>query len=234
MTSQKFKKNIKATYDFMSNIYMGNWEYRFKGTPHMSNILKKGKSESILSHELACIGLWFNLRRLCPNLDKLVNSEKIYEILLVHDLGEIFAGDVSLSHQVKGRGINKHQLERKGIIKMAGKVPKQTLDALLENFDALEKKIETIDNLEVIVSKFVDNIEGHHFALIFGNDYKKHSEIINKILNYSFVPRSRRLLEILKERKHKKAYKEVKLIIDNFIELFKKAGVKLKLDKITP
>jgi 5'-deoxynucleotidase YfbR-like HD superfamily hydrolase len=232
MTPKKFKKDIKTTYDFMSHVYMGNWEYRFKGTPHMSNILRKRKSESVLSHELACIGLWFNLRRICPNLNKLVNSEKIYEILWTHDLGEIFAGDVSLTHQVNGRGSNKHQIEREEIVKMAGNIPKQTLSELLGNFDAFEKKIEEIDDIEILVCKLIDNIEGHHFALIFGNDFNKHSEIINKILNYSFIPRANRLLEILKEKKHDKAHQEVKWIINSFIELFKKAGVRLKLDKI--
>jgi 5'-deoxynucleotidase YfbR-like HD superfamily hydrolase len=232
MTPQKFKKDIQTTYDFMSKVYMGNWEYRFKGTPHMSNILGKRKSESVLAHELACIGLWFNLRRLCPHLNKLVNSEKIYEILWTHDLGEIFAGDVSLANQVKGRGTDKHQIERQEIIEMAGKMPKQNLKALLQNFDSFEKKLEEIDDLEVMVCKLIDNIEGNHFALVFGNDFNKHSEIINKILNYSFVPRARRFLEILKEKKHEKAYQEVKWIINSFIELFKKSGVRLKLDKI--
>lgn len=73
MTS-KIKKEIEATYTFMQNVYFGNWQYRFKGTPHMSDILKKNKKESILAHQLSCIGFWFNLKRICPNLNKLVDS----------------------------------------------------------------------------------------------------------------------------------------------------------------
>jgi 5'-deoxynucleotidase YfbR-like HD superfamily hydrolase len=230
--SKEIKKEIEATYAFMSNVYLGNWQYRFKGTPHMSNMLKQNKKESILAHELSCIGFWFNLRKVCPNLNKLVNSEKIYEILWGHDLGEILAGDISLTHQVKGKGNDKNKNERREIIKMAGKIPKQTLSELLENFDAFEKKIEEIDDLEILICKLIDNIQGHHFALVFGNDFYEHSEIINKILNYSFVPRARRLLKILKERKHKKAYEEVESIINSFIEMFRKSGVKLKLENI--
>jgi len=230
--SKQKEKNITAVYDFMSNVYLGNWQYRFKGTPHMRNAFKKRQKESILAHELACIGLWFNLRKLCPNLDKLVNSERIYEILWCHDLGEIIAGDVSLALQVKGRGTDKNEIERKEIIKMAGKISKKTLRALINYFDAFEEKVERMNNLEIIVSKLIDNIQGHHFALIFGNDHKKHSELINKILNRSFVPRARRLLQVLKERKHKKAYEEAKWIIESFVEQFKKAGVELKLEKI--
>ena len=48
-TSTKTKKEMKATYEFMSNIYLGNWQYRWEGTPHMSKMLKKNKKESILA-----------------------------------------------------------------------------------------------------------------------------------------------------------------------------------------
>jgi 5'-deoxynucleotidase YfbR-like HD superfamily hydrolase len=230
--SKQKEKDLTSVYDFMSNVYLGNWQYRFKGTPHMRNAFKKGQKESILAHELACIGLWFNLRRICPNLNKLVNSEKIYEILWTHDLGEIYASDVSLALQVQGRGTDRHKRERESIIKMAGKIPKKTLNALLQNLDSFEGEVEKMTDLEIVLCKWLDNVQGHHFALTFGNDHKENSDLINKILNYSFVPRSRKLLQILKERKYKKAYEEAKWLIDNFTEQFRKAGVELKLEKI--
>jgi 5'-deoxynucleotidase YfbR-like HD superfamily hydrolase len=228
------KKDLKAIYDFMAKMYMGNWQYRWIGTPHMSRALKQNQKESILAHELACIGLWFNLRRICPNLNKLVNSEKIYEMLWAHDLGEIYVGDISQTRQVNGEGKHKHIQERKEIIKMAGKIPKNTLDILLQYFDAFEGKIEKMNDLEIIICKWLDNVQGHHFGLIFGNDHKKHSVLINKILNRSYVTRSKRLLQILKARKHKKAYKEVEFLIKNFIETFEASGIKLELDEIIP
>ena len=230
--SSKIKKEMKATYTFMSNVYLGNWQYRWKGTPHMKNMFRKNKKESILAHQLSCIGLWFNLRRICPNLDKLVNSENIYEILWGHDLGEIFAGDVSQTLQVQGRGINKSQIERQEIIRMTGKIPKRTLEILLENFDAFEEKYENIENIEILVCKLIDNIQGHHFGLVFGNDHKTNSDLINKILNRSLIQITRRLLEVLEKESQRKAYEEVELIVNNFIDLFKKSGAKLKLEKI--
>ena len=231
-TPSKIKKELGATYTFMSNVYLGNWQYRWKGTPHMKNILKKNKKESILAHQLACIGLWFNLRRICPNLNKLVNSENIYEILWGHDLGEIFVGDVSQTMQVKGMGINKSKIEREEIIKMAGKIPKKTLQTILENFDAFEEKTEEINSLEILVCKFIDSIQGNHFNVIFGNDYKTYSDLINKILNRSFIRTTRRLLEVLKKRGNKKAQKEVESIANYLIYLFKKSGTKLRLEKL--
>lgn len=230
--SSKIIKEMEATYAFMSKVYLGNWQYRWEGTPHMKNMLRKNKKESILAHELTCIGLWFNLRRICPSLNKLVNSENIYEILWMHDLGEIFVGDVSQTRQVQGKGVNKSKIERQEIIKMAGKIPKRTLKILLKNFDAFEEKYEDMESIEILVCKFIDNTVGHHFGLIFGNDYKINSDLINKILNRSFIRISRRLLEILKKEGHKKAYKEVELMTNYLIYLFKKSGAKLNLDKI--
>lgn len=230
--SAKIKKEMGATYAFMRNVYLGNWQYRWNGTPHMSNMLKKNKKESILAHQLSCIGLWFNLRKICPNLDKLVDSEKIYETLWIHDLGEIFAGDVSLTIQVNGGGKDKHKTERKEIIRMAGKIPAKTLKDILRNFDAFEKKIEEIDNIEILVCKLVDNIQGHHFGLVFGNNYRENSELINKILDRSLIRIVRRLLEILKGGGHKKAYKEVESVVDHFLHTFQRSGkIKLKLGK---
>jgi len=231
MPTKKQQKDLEATYKFMSNVYLGNWQYRFIGTPHMANMFRKNKKESILAHELSCIGFWFNLRRICPNLNKLVNSEKVYEILWGHDLGEVFAGDISQSLQIKGMGINKSQTERKEIIKMAGKIPKTTLKILLQNFDDFEKKTEGITSIEILVCKLIDNIQGNHFAVVFGNDFKKNSDLINKVLNRSFVRTTRRLLQVLKEGGHKKAYEEVESVVTYLVSLFKKAGTKLRLEK---
>lgn len=229
--STKNKKEIEATYTFMKNVYLGNWEYRFKGAPHMSNMFKNKKKESILAHEVACIGFWFNLKKVCPNLNKLVNTEHIYEILWGHDLGEIYAGDVSQTQQVKGLGKNKVQNERQEIIKIAGKIPKKTLNTLLENFDAFEQKTEEMTSIDILVCKFIDNVQGNHFSVVFGNNHKDSSELINKILNRSFIRTTRRLLQVLKQGGHTKAHKEVELVATHLIGLFKKAGVELKLDK---
>lgn len=229
--SLKIEKEMKATYKFMSNVYLGNWQYRWKGTPHMKNMFRKNKKESILAHQLACIGLWFNLRRICPNLNKLVNSENIYEILWGHDLGEIFSGDVSQTMQVQGKGINKSKIERQEIIKMAGKIPKKTLKILLKNFDAFEEKYEDMENIEILVCKLIDNIQGHHFGLVFGNDYETNSNLINKILNRSLIRITRRLLEVLEKENHKRAHQEIEMVVDYFIYIFKKSGAKLRLDE---
>ena len=115
---------------------------------------------------------------------------------------------------------------------MAGKIPERTLKTLLKNFEAFEEKTEEINNIEILVCKFIDNVQGNHFGVVFGNDYKIHSDLINKILNRSFIRTTRRLLEVLKKGSNKKAYEEVESVANYLVYLFKKSGVKLKLEKM--
>jgi len=115
---------------------------------------------------------------------------------------------------------------------MAGKIPKRTLKILLKNFDAFEKKYEDTENIEILVCRLVDTIQGNHFGLVFGNDYKINSDLINKILNRSLIRIARRFLMVLEKKGHKKAYEEVDLVVKYFIDLFKKSGAELKLEKI--
>jgi 5'-deoxynucleotidase YfbR-like HD superfamily hydrolase len=225
------KKSLNGIYEFMSNVYEGNWSYRWSGTPHMINSLSKNKRESILAHQLACIGFWFNLRRICPNLSKLVDSTKIYEIFWGHDLGEIFTGDVSQTMQVKGYGLNKKKVERQEIIKMSKKAPKEISKILLHNFDLYENDYEKINSLEILVCKLIDNMQGNHFAIVFGNDFKIHSNLISKIVNRSLIRAARQLLKVLKQKRNKKAHKEAELLIEHHLGVIKKSGTKLKLEK---
>lgn len=147
-------------------------------------------------------------------------------------MGEIFVGDISQPQQIKGKGVGKSKIERQEIIKMAGKIPKKTLKTLLQNFDAFEEKTEEMNSIEILVCKLIDNIQGNHFAVVFGNDFRTHSDLINKVLNRSFIRTIRRLLEVLKNGGHKKAHKEVESVVNYLIYLFKKSGVKLKLEKM--
>lgn len=216
----------------MSNVYEGSWQYRWYGTPHMKNSLSKNRKESILAHQLACIGFWFNLRRISPNLDRLVDSEKVYEILWGHDLGEVFIGDISQARQTKGEGAGKSKVEREEIIKMSKGTPEKIVQDLLRNFDSFESKHEKTNNIEILVCKLIDNIQGNHFAIVFGNDFGINSDLISKIVNRSFIKAAIRLLEFLKNTKNKGAYKEARLIIDHHISAVKNSGVKLKVDSL--
>lgn len=224
------KKSLNGFYDFMADAYHGNWQYRWSGTPYLQKNIKAGRNESIPGHQWACIGFWFHLRRICPALSALVDTTLIYELLWCHDLGETFEGDVSQFHQLSGKGKNKHSFERKEIQKIGKAIPKKTLQQLLEWFDDFENDFEDISKLEVLVAKFIDTMQGDHFAMVFGHNLSKHKVIVSKIVNRTFTPVAKQLLKVLKQRGHKKAYREVREVARHHLETINKAGVKIKLD----
>ncbi|MEI6660310.1 MAG: HD domain-containing protein [bacterium] len=231
MSKKNIDKSLDGIYNMMSYTYHGNWSYRWEGTPWMSDILKSKKKESILAHEMSCIGLWFSLRRICPSLDALVNSTRMYEIFWGHDLGEIFIGDIPQFSQLKGAGIDKASLERKEILRISKKAPKKVTALLLKNFDSYEAKNKESTDLEVLICRLIDNMQGNHFGMVFGNSFDTHSEVIDKVVNRSFVKNAKNLLVYLKKNRKTKAYKEASYIISHHIKAIKKSGVKIKADK---
>ena len=216
-------------YEFMADAYHGNWQYRWAQTPYLKKQIATGKNEPISGHQWACIGFWFYLRRVCPSLDELVDPVEVYERLWSHDLGETFQGDVSQFRQLKGEGSHKHIIERKEIVKMGRKMPKKMLNQLLQWFDEFEDDYNKMDKLEVLTAKFIDTLQGDHFAMVFGKDLREHSEVISKIVNRTFISVTLRFLKVLKSQGHKKAYNEVKAVANNHIKNIRQAGVKLNL-----
>ncbi len=222
--------SLNGIYEFMALAYEGNWQYRWDQTPYMQKNIKASKNESILAHQWACIGFWFFLSRICPNLSTLVNTAEIYERLLVHDLGETFEGDIPQFLQLQGYGFGKHVIERKEMEKIGKTIPKNILKQLLTWFDEFEDDFENMEKLEVLIAKFIDLLQGNHFALAFGNNLKQNSETINKTLNKRFIKIANQLLHVLKERGYKKAHKEVLDVLAHHLKFHKKAGIKISLN----
>lgn len=223
-------KSLNSIYKFMADTYHGNWQYRWGKTPWMQKHIKIGRNESISGHQWACIGFWFHLSRVCPSLEALVDTKEIYERLWSHDLGETFEGDVPQFDQLSGRGVNKHITERKEIEKMGKQIPRKILKQMLDWFTEFEEDFENMDNLEVLVAKFIDTVQGNHYAVVFGNNLSEHSQAIDKIVGRSLIPIATRLLEILRQRGHKKAHQEVMNVTTHLLKFFKKAGVKINFN----
>ncbi len=227
---KNFSKELDGAYEFMADAYHGNWQYRWSGTPYLQKNIKTGKNESISGHQWACIGFYFYLSRICPSLSKLVDAAEIYERLWSHDLGETFRGDISQFQQLAGKGVNKHDFERKEIQRMGKTISKKILKQLIRWFNEFEGEFKNIKKLEILIVKFIDTMQGNHFALVFGNDLVKHKITIKKIVNRSFIPVARQLLKVLEQRGHKKAYQEVKIIALHHLKMFNKIGVQIDLN----
>lgn len=223
------EKSLEGVYDFMSHAYHGNWQYRWIGTPHLQKNLKAQRNESVAGHQWACVCFWFQISNICPNLNKLVDKSEIYERLLSHDLGETFIGDVSQARQVKGEGKDKSILERREIQKMSRKLPEKIRKKLLKWFDEFENDFSKMNKIEPLLSKLIDVMAGNHFAMTFGNDLAKHKVLVQKIVNRSFVSIAVQFLKVLKKRRHKKAYEEVRVLSLEHMKMMNKQGIQLDL-----
>ena len=224
------KEPLESVYQLLSESYKGNWQYRWKDTPYLEDAVKSGKVESVVGHVWGTMEFWFHLRRLCPKLDSLVDTIEVYEILLNHDLGETNAGDVPLYRKVHGAKDNKEG-ERNDLEQMSDRLPGMQ-QKLLAWFDEFEQKIEKVDKLEVLIAKWMDTLQGNHFALTLGKNLPEYSKPINGILQIRFVAYTNRLLEILEVRNELEAVNEVKRVAQHHVEVIKTAGIDFDTSKL--
>jgi len=230
MASKEAKKSLEGIYKFLSEAYEGNWQNRWEGTPYFKKAIESGKTESVVGHVWGAMEFWFQLGRVCPKLDSLVDTLEVYEILLSHDLGETRAGDVPLYWQVRGKKDNKED-ERKAMEHISRALP-EAQQELLSWFDEFEADVEGIDRLEILVAKWIDNLQGNHFVFTFGKGLLEHSEPIRKILQIRFVPYTKRLMGVLKERGEGGAVSEVRLVAQHHTEVIKAAGIDFDASKL--
>lgn len=216
---------LDGVYEFIANSYGGNWKFRFADTPYMKNARESGWRESINEHAWACMEFWFQLRRLCPALNRLVDSLTVYEMLLNHDLGEIRYADTPLYRVVTGLQADDKRSERRGLEELSASLPLHAQQDLLSSFDAFESELADIDVLEALVSKWVDNMQGNHFAMVFGEDFSQNADSIKKILNLRFIPITKRLMKILQARGEAEVLAEVKTVAAHHLDRVRTLGI---------
>ena len=240
---------LRRVYEFMKGVYPANWQVRWGETPYMSSfsgqseidqfVSHSGKFESVPAHIWGCIGLWMNLRKICPSLDKLVDSTEVYERLWGHDLGETYLGDISLASKIQ-TDVNTGKVEeREEYIRLLAPLPEGQRERMTEWFDEFEHVEGDVRRpLEVLVARWIDHLQGDHFALVFGNDLEQYSPTIEKIVKKRSVLFSRILIDSLRgsaeEEPDKKdvflqAADEVEDIARIHIEMIREAGIELDL-----
>ncbi len=230
MGTKEIKSSLDGMYQLLSEGYKGNWQYRWQDTPYLEEAVKSGKVESVVGHEWGTMEFWFHLRRLCPKLDSLVDTTKVYEILLNHDLGETNEGDIPLYRKINGAKDNKES-ERDGLKQITDSLP-ETQNELLAWFDEFEQEVGKIDRLEMLIAKWMDNLQGNHFALTFGKDLPHYSEPINNNLQIRFVAYTNRLLDVLEGRNEAEAMDEVRQVALHHANVIKAAGINFDTSRL--
>jgi len=214
-------------YDFIEEAYKANSVFRFDGTPFM----EAAPQESIAGHMWSTLLHWFNLKSLCPALAAAVDSERVYEILLMHDLPEIGQGDVSMFQQLAGNGSGKRAIERKALHSLSQTLPNETRDTWLHYFDEFEAEdITRVTDTAILVARMIDTIQGSFYALTYGDNPVAHAATHNKIINQHLGGTVRQLIAVLEGSGHEYAAGEVRTIMQHYITLWQQKGVKLELD----
>ena len=245
----KARTQLEKSYSFFGSIYPANWQTRWSKTPYMKSfaqqgdidkfVKKVGKFESVPGHVWACIGLWMHLRKVCPSLDKLVDSQEIYERLWSHDLGETLSGDISYAVKIQKRLDLGKDLERKGYIKILKPLDRKDRAKFVKWFDEFEGEKSDLP-LEVLIARWIDNLEGDHFVLTFGKSLSGYSKLIAEIIRKRSVARAGNLINLLEKMDKrgkkgkfcKKAAGEVKEVMRFHIGLMRKRKIRLDLSEL--
>jgi hypothetical protein len=127
-------KNAKGLNNFIINSFNANFNFRFRNEPFMTKSFRDGRKESIAGHMWGTALLWLTLKNHCSNFSKLVNSEKILEILLHHDLGEIIRGDKAIYDQLYSDNEDKIRTERQDFQRIIKDLPIASQGKLLYFF----------------------------------------------------------------------------------------------------
>lgn len=224
---------LDGLYKFIARAYEANKVFRFEGTPFMETAQREGRRESIAGHMWSAALYWLNLKSICPELASAVDSERVYEILLTHDLPEISQGDVSMFQQLAGNGMDKKARERRNLKKLISSLPGETQQTLLRNFDQFEVEDENITQVTdpaILVAKMIDTIQGSFYALTFGDQPVDHAPTHNRIINKHLGGTVRQLIKELEKNGHLAAAGEVRIVMQHYITLWQQKGVDLQLD----
>lgn len=147
--------------------------------------LSDGRRESVAEHTWRMALMAITLHK---EVDKKIDIGHVLKMIIVHDLGEVYAGD----YQVYGKEVpeNKHELEEQALQKLLSTLPSYSQQEILdlwhefENQETIEAKFAVaLDRLEVLIqhneadiSTYLDG-EGE-YNLTYANDKVYYNQIL--------------------------------------------------------
>ncbi len=153
--------NLEVLYQMfkLKNLYRQGWLKRDVPQAH---------GESVADHTFGtAMTAWL----LANHFHLKLNMEKVLKMALVHELGEIYAGDITPVDGVSAQ--EKYDLELQSIKKVLDSYPNK------EEFIALWKEFEEADSPEAKFLKQIDKFEmGIQAAIYKGHGYSKMDEFL--------------------------------------------------------
>lgn len=221
-------KQFDQVFDFLAHLYRGNWEYRWAQVPFMDQASKNLKGESILAHQWSCITLWILLKPVLPALSKHIDSAKLYECLALHDIGEIVVGDTPKVEQLELGSLRKQEIERREIDTDIEKLPLSLQNTIRTYYQ--EYTFNKNVDITVLLARYLDNLQGNHFGLVYGIELSHHSDLISKIVSKYFLPVSKQLLD-LSTSLDPQAGMEIQSLTEYHLQTIRNAGINLDIEQ---
>lgn len=149
----------------------------------------KERHESTAEHTFSCLIL---ADYLMTRFKFMLDKQRVFELLLYHDIVEIEAGDIPIHHEEKR--IDKANIEKKAMKKLKEQIPVVMKDIVAERFDEFEQKASP----EAKFAKAVDGFDAMIHELDYKADWKGwNEEMLRKYYGERFfeVPEIKSLFE---------------------------------------
>jgi len=184
--------------DLLSGMEVNSTIKMFFQLSHLKQLYRQGwlqrnvpreKCESVSDHSF-CVSLfsYFIAKQFYPHL----NLEKVLLMSLIHDVGEIYAGDITPSDNVSDE--EKHLIEKASILQLFKDFPNR--DYYISIWEEYEEKsspealfVKEIDKLEMILQASVYEKQGYPITQDFFDCGEKHlslkelKQILNEIIS---------------------------------------------------
>lgn len=140
-------------YAHLKNLYRQGWLKNLIGMEH------KEKCESVADHSWSLALLAISI---IEKYELDYNISKCMKLAIIHELGEIYAGDYTPNEQITSE--QKHQLEKKAIQRMLGQIDfKNDFLQLWEEFEQKKTKeaifMKELDQLEFLMQSTVYELD---------------------------------------------------------------------------
>jgi len=149
--------------------------------------LSDGRRESVAEHTWRMALMAIALHK---DVDENIDIGHVLKMIIVHDLGEVYAGD----YQVYGKAVpeNKHELEEESLNKLLSTLPSYSKQEILdlwnefENRETIEAKFGVaLDKLEVLIQHNEADVstylEGEgEYNLTYADDKVSYNEVLKE------------------------------------------------------
>jgi|GEM_PF-2872282 len=222
-------EQLDAVYSFMDKLYVAYGRMRFRGAAFMQQPIKDLSNlgeESISDHMWAATVMWEGITPLFPHITAATDPSQVSRYILMHDIGEIAEGDISIVRQINGDGKGRREKEEASFLELTKTLPGATRVVFETTHQLYEegKNDPVTQNKEVLLAKIMDMIQGDHFVLTQSVDFATHSDLHNTIVSTKLIPYAKRLIKILRDEGNEDAAVEIELLIEHHLYQYQKKG----------